>query len=266
MIGAVWREPDRARRRAANRIPAAATGSKTASQNHVARSRRRWFCSGPLAVTRKWECTFSPRIVVPAPTPVVRPRARSPVDRMFVDVALVPAAVAPRWIRASAGCPTYECIARAPRERTAGEPTLRGDPAARPDCNSAFEPAAPEAVRALTRGGDPTTTGGVAVVGPLAGGADAFTAGGGTAAGGGAGAAGAGGVALGATGGADKGGRNRSGSTYPFGSSERRTPRWTYGTSCSTSPLGPIVPTASPSATFAVRRTLIEPRWVSVTE
>jgi hypothetical protein len=61
-------------------------------------------------------------------------------------------------------------------------------------------------------------------------------------------------------------GRNSRGSTYPFGSSERRTPRWTYGMSRSTSPLGPIVPTTSPSDTVAPRWTLIEPRWVSVTE
>jgi hypothetical protein len=76
----------------------------------------------------------------------------------------------------------------------------------------------------------------------------------------------AGGAGLDAATGSGWSGRNSSGSTYPFGSSERRTPRWTYGTSCSISPLGPIVPTTSPSDTVAPRWTLIEPRWVSVTE
>jgi len=94
----------------------------------------------------------------------------------------------------------------------------------------------------------------------------AVVAGAGTAAGGGVAAGAAGGTGLGTSTGSDRCGRNSSGSTYPFGSSERRTPRWTYGTSCSTSPLAPIVPTASPSATVAPRWTLIEPRWVSVTE
>jgi hypothetical protein len=63
-----------------------------------------------------------------------------------------------------------------------------------------------------------------------------------------------------------RGGRKRSGSRYPCGSPIRRMPRWTYGRSCSASPLGPIVPTTAPSATSAERRTVIEPRCVSVTE
>src|SRR5256886_16495543 len=43
-------------------------------------------------------------------------------------------------------------------------------------------------------------------------------------------------------------------------------PRWTYGTSCSTSPVGPIVPTIASSPTVSPRRTLVEPRCVRVTE
>jgi hypothetical protein len=265
MIGAVWREPARARRRAASTIPATTpTGSKSPSRNHGATSRCRRFRSAPLAGACNRECRFLSGVVAPVPAEVVR-CSRSPVDRMFVDHGLVPAAAAPVRVPASAGCRTWGRLALIPRE-TAGEGALRGDPTARPDRKLAFETAVPEAVRRLTLDVDPTTTGGAAVAGALAAGAGAVIAGGETAAGGGAGAGGAGGVGLGATGGADKGGRNRSGSTYPFGSSERRTPRWTYGTSCSTSPLGPIVPTASPSATLAPRETLIEPRWVSVTE
>src|SRR5436305_15046198 len=43
-------------------------------------------------------------------------------------------------------------------------------------------------------------------------------------------------------------------------------PRCTYGVSCSTTPVGPTVPTVTPSATTSPRRTPIVPRWVSVTE
>jgi hypothetical protein len=155
--------------------------------------------------------------------------------------------------------------ARISRGRTTGE-TPRRDSVARLVRTLAFA-TVPVAVRERAFGGDPTTTGCAGVAGTLGAGAGAVTAGGGTDARGGAGAGGgAEGAGLGAIGGTDKTGRNRSGSTYPFGSSERRTPRWTYGTSCSTSPLGPIVATASPSATFAPRPTLVEPRWVSVTE
>jgi hypothetical protein len=79
-----------------------------------------------------------------------------------------------------------------------------------------------------------------------------------TAAGGGAGAGAAGA-------GEGRGGSNVSGSTYPFGSSARLMPRWTYGTSTSGSPDGPIVPTGSPSATPSPALTAIAPRWSRVT-
>jgi hypothetical protein len=62
------------------------------------------------------------------------------------------------------------------------------------------------------------------------------------------------------------GGRKRSGSRYPSGSAARRTPRCTYGTACSGTPLEPTAPTASPSARAAPRATDTEPRWSSVTE
>jgi hypothetical protein len=65
--------------------------------------------------------------------------------------------------------------------------------------------------------------------------------------------------------GAARSGRSSNGSTYPSGSPVRRTPRWTYGWSCSDSPLNPSVPSCSPSATDAPRATPIEPRWSSVT-
>jgi hypothetical protein len=42
-------------------------------------------------------------------------------------------------------------------------------------------------------------------------------------------------------------------------------PRWTYGTSTSASPDGPIVPTGSPSATPSPSLTAIVPRWSKVT-
>ena len=42
-------------------------------------------------------------------------------------------------------------------------------------------------------------------------------------------------------------------------------PRWTYGTSTSASPDGPIVPTDSPSATPSPAVTAIAPRWSRVT-
>jgi hypothetical protein len=79
-----------------------------------------------------------------------------------------------------------------------------------------------------------------------------------------AGAGACGGVADG--GGGVSTGRNESGSTYPCGSEVTRTPRYTYGASSSGVPLGPTVPTASPSATLAPFFTTAEPRCVSVTE
>lgn len=40
----------------------------------------------------------------------------------------------------------------------------------------------------------------------------------------------------------------------------------TYGWSWAAAPLGPSVPTTSPSATTRLRATAIDPRWTSVTE
>ena len=57
-----------------------------------------------------------------------------------------------------------------------------------------------------------------------------------------------------------------SGSRYPFGSAVSRMPRWTYGSGPSGSPLGPIVPTTSPSPIAVPTLTPIDPRWTSVTE
>jgi hypothetical protein len=97
-----------------------------------------------------------------------------------------------------------------------------------------------------------------------------------TRAGAGAGVVVTAGAAVAAGSGADRGagtvgagtraGRKWSGSTYPFGSESSRTPRCTYGVSTSASPLGPIVPTASPSCTASPFFGAVEPRWVRVTE
>ncbi len=70
----------------------------------------------------------------------------------------------------------------------------------------------------------------------------------------------------GCCGGAGRAGNRESGSRYPFGSAVRRIPRYTYGSGTSGSPLGPIVPTTSPSSTAVPTRTPIVPRWTSVTE
>jgi hypothetical protein len=63
---------------------------------------------------------------------------------------------------------------------------------------------------------------------------------------------------------ATRGGSKVSGSTYPCGSLVTRTPKYTYGSVDSTTPLGPTVPTTDPSPTSAPRATPIEPRWTSV--
>jgi hypothetical protein len=83
-----------------------------------------------------------------------------------------------------------------------------------------------------------------------------------------AGGTAAGGAGAGAVGGAEgaRGGSRVSGSTYPCSSDVRRMPSWTYGTLAPGSPLEPIVPTPSPSATVAPSFTATEPRCVSVTD
>ena len=110
-----------------------------------------------------------------------------------------------------------------------------------------------EAGGAAAAGSGVSTAGGSAT-----GGAAAAGGGGGAASGIGAGgAAGAGGGLV-----APRGGSKDSGSTY-VSSSPTRTPRWTYGTSCSGSPVGPGSAMASPSATRPPRFTSNVPRWVS---
>ena len=135
----------------------------------------------------------------------------------------------------------------------------------------------PESMAVLLASASPTesTAGGGAAVGAEAGGAATAGSGvattgggvtGGAAAAGGGGAAsgtGAGGAA-GAGGGlvAARGGSKDSGSTY-VSSSPTRTPRWTYGIACSSSPVGPDSARASPSPTRPPRFTSNVPRWVS---
>ena len=87
-----------------------------------------------------------------------------------------------------------------------------------------------------------------------------------SAAGAGAGVTGGGAGAGEAVTGGGSAGRSESGSTYPCAFAVTRTPMYTYGTSSSGVPLGPTVPTASPSTTCAPPETAIEPRCVSVTE
>jgi len=70
----------------------------------------------------------------------------------------------------------------------------------------------------------------------------------------------------GAATGAAGAGRNESGSRYPCGSEVTRTPMYRYGASSSGVPLGPTVPTASPSPMLAPFFTALVPRCVSVTE
>ena len=85
----------------------------------------------------------------------------------------------------------------------------------------------------------------------------------GSGAGEGAGAGDGSGAGGGAGGGdAAREGSRPSGSTY-FSSSPTRTPRCTYGVSCSASPDGPGSATGSPSPTWAPRLTRSVPRCVS---
>jgi hypothetical protein len=69
----------------------------------------------------------------------------------------------------------------------------------------------------------------------------------------------------GGSGTAGRAGSRPSGSTYPFGSAARRTPRWTCGCEVTASLLSPTVPTAAPSVAASPRATLVEPSWSSVT-
>ena len=71
---------------------------------------------------------------------------------------------------------------------------------------------------------------------------------------------------VGAADGAARPGRKVAGSTYPCASAATRTPKWTYGVSCSGVPLGPTVPTCCPSSTVSPLETIVSPRCVSVTE
>ncbi len=102
-------------------------------------------------------------------------------------------------------------------------------------------------------------------------GAGCAAAGGGGGGGGGEGAGGGLGAGLGVGAGAGAGagggaaaraGSSEAGSTY-FSSAPTRTPRCTYGVSCSGSPDGPPSATTSPSLTYAPRFTVIRPTCVS---
>jgi hypothetical protein len=117
-----------------------------------------------------------------------------------------------------------------------------------------------------------TSTGGVAAVAAAAGGGaggDAAGVGlgglavdGAAGSGSGCGAGGASGAGGGK--GAPRDGRSVRGSTY-VSLAPTRTPRWTYGTGCSASPVGPASARTSPSETVAPRRTRSDPRCVSDT-
>jgi hypothetical protein len=156
--------------------------------------------------------------------------------------------------RGSAGLASFT---RARTARARGEPFEPASVVAR---TSRFVRADLGTTAARTGSARTPATGGTSAASATAAAGGAEATGVGEAGGGGAGA-GAGGTASGA----GRAGRSVNGSRYPFGSSARRTPRWTYGTSTSASPDGPIVPTASPSATPSSAATAIEPRWSSVT-
>ncbi|CAN5316953.1 hypothetical protein BH20ACT13_BH20ACT13_02370 [soil metagenome] len=102
------------------------------------------------------------------------------------------------------------------------------------------------------------------------GGAGSGTEAGGVSAIGGVGAAEAGGAGAGGAAGAGggvgaaRGGSKDSGSTY-VSSSPTRTPRWTYGTSCSGTPVGPASASGALSVTCSPRFTRSGPRWVNET-
>jgi len=102
------------------------------------------------------------------------------------------------------------------------------------------------------------------------GGAGSGTEAGGVSAIGGVGAAEAGGAGAGGAAGAGggmgaaRGGSKDSGSTY-VSSSPTRTPRWTYGISCSGTPVGPASASGALSVTCSPRFTRSGPRWVNET-
>ena len=263
MIGARSCEPERARRCLAATIAAATPAvSRAASASQAAKPRCPPVPFVPPAVAR--DCEAGPRsfrgVVRRPPKASAARSARSRVGLVRVEVAV--------GMTAAPGVRILPSTRRRERrirvERTAGNAATPEDGTAERPRTSCRETAVPAVAGRAKLDGDPVATGvSVATCGLAVG---AVVAGAGTVAGGDVAGGGAGGAGLDAATGSGWSGRNSSGSTYPFGSSERRTPRWTYGMSCSTSPLGPIVPTTSPSETVAPRWTLIEPRWVSVTE
>jgi hypothetical protein len=174
-------------------------------------------------------------------------------------------------LRGSAGISNDLSCTR--RGRMAGAAEGEGSP------TGGLAPPAPPGERASPAGGSATASAGpdafgTAAAGRGAGEASDAGAGAGSATGAGVGGSASGGTTgTGSPGGAGTGGgtasragRSTSGSRYPCGSDVTLTPRWTYGSTCSASPLGPIVPTAVPSGTRAPRATAIVPRWTSVTE
>ena len=80
-----------------------------------------------------------------------------------------------------------------------------------------------------------------------------------------AGAAGTGSARGSGTGAVARAGSSPSGSTYPSSSDATRIPRWTCGSTASSSALVPILPTVSPSATIRPCSTSSEPSCASVT-
>jgi hypothetical protein len=251
MIGAGSGEPEARRRRRMAAI-AAPPASNAAGQSQTATGRERLLAAA--GALEAFEPPAAPVAASPGLDTGFGHRSALLADRTRFegDAARAPGAGRASWSVAWVGRRVGKAwtAARAARCARLTEPAPR---------SSSEAPVLP------ALGTRATATGAAGAAGALAAGGDALTAGaGGAGAGGGAGVTAGGGV--GAVGGATGAGRNSSGSTWPFGSSVRLMPRWTYGTSCSTSPLGPIVPTAPPSPTVSPRRTLVEPRCVRVTE
>ena len=118
----------------------------------------------------------------------------------------------------------------------------------------------PDVVAGVATGADPVVDSGGG--GGSAAGVGGLAAVGGAGSGSDCGAGGASGAEGGM--GAPRGGRSVSGSTYAS-RGPTRTPRWTYGTACSASPVGPASEITSPSETGAPRRTRSAPRCVNDT-
>jgi hypothetical protein len=221
--------PSGGRPRCSTRGAASAVGVTTARDG----PRALRTASPPDTSTGSTDAVTRPRSSPPEPT---SGDAVPPVVATCLDA---PADGAERWDGATAG---------ADRTGTPGPMLTPGVPSTRPGAGAG---------RPGTSEGDPTVgsgavgTTGITSSGPTSGATSGATTGCGC---------------VGSEPSTTRGGRKRRGSRYPSATLARRTPRCTYGTGCSLSPLDPAMPTMAPSATRAPRVTSDEPRWAIVTE